>query len=84
MPAYPFTKRVGGKQKILKPLNQAVVAIDSLAEQLSNHDWLLTLDESLINTATDGGTTRRYIIKHNIKITLANLVIELANRKWKQ
>ena len=84
MKYYPFTKRVGGKQKIIKPLNQAVIAIDSLAEQLSNHDWLLTLDESLINLVTEGSNNRRYIIKHSIKITLANLVIEIANRKWKQ
>lgn len=81
---YPFTKRTGGKQKPLKPLNQAVVAIDSMAEQLSNHDWVLTIDESLLPLVTEGSTNRRYVIQHNIKIKLAELVIELASRSWKQ
>lgn len=80
---YPFTKRVGGKQKVLKPLNQAVLSIDLIAEQFSNHDWLLTIDETYLPLVTEGTTNRRYVIQHNFKITLANLVIEIAQRNWR-
>jgi hypothetical protein len=80
---YPFTKRVGGKVKTLKPLNQAIIAIDSVAEQFSEKDWLLTIDESLLPLVTEGNTNRRYVIQHNFKITLANLVIEIAKRNWR-
>lgn len=80
---YPFTKRVGGKQKVLKPINQAIVAIDTVAEQFSNQDWILTVDDSLIPLVSEGSTNRRYVIQHNFKITLANLVIEIAKRNWR-
>lgn len=81
---YPFTKRTGGKLKPLKPLNQAQNSIDSMAEQLSSYDWVLTLDEALLSSVTEGSTNRRYVIQHNIKIKLAELVIELASRSWKK
>lgn len=81
---YPFTKRVGGKQKLLKPINQAVVSVDNMAELLSNHDWVFTLDEKLIPFISEGNTNRRYSIPHNIKIMLASLVLELARRDWKR
>ena len=80
---YPFTKRVGGKQKVLKPLNQAVIAIDTVAEQFSELDWLITADDSLLPLITEGSNNRRYVIQHNFKITLANLVIEIAKRNWR-
>lgn len=80
---YPFTKRVGGKQKVLKPINQAVVAIDTVADQFSSYDWVLTVDESLIPLVTEGGNSRRYVIQHNFKIILAKLVIEIAKRNWR-
>lgn len=76
---YPYNKVLSSKQKT-KPTNVAVSAIDSVAAMLSQSDWILTLPNELAIMLTGNASVRRYTCPYDIKVLLAKLVIQLANR----
>lgn len=80
---YPFTKRSGTKIKQGKPINQAIASIDEIVDYFSNYSWNLTIDQTFIPTINQGSTNRRFYISHDIKIKLAELIVELAKRSYK-
>lgn len=77
---FPYMKRPTGKVKTAKLANQALASIDSVVELLSNSDWVLTADETIVRKLTGNQSQRRYSIPHDIKIKLAELVIQIAQR----
>jgi len=78
---FPFFKRPAGKQKAVKIVNRAVADIDYLAEAFSAHNWMLTIESKYLKEVPSSGGHRRFMIPHNIKVLLANLVLDLANRR---
>ncbi|EKD22588.1 MAG: hypothetical protein ACD_84C00040G0002 [uncultured bacterium] len=79
---YPFSRKPVGKQKVIKRLNPAAEAIDSVASMFSGHDWKLTLPSEMIEKITGNPNNRRYATPYDIKIKLAKLAIELASRTF--
>lgn len=79
---YPFSRKPIGKQKVLKLINPAVDAIDSMAVLFSAKDWRLTLPNELVVKITNNPNNRRYSTPYNIKNLLADLVISIANRSF--
>ena len=77
---FPYTRRSTSKAKTAKNANQAIVAIDQMADKLSENNWTLTVDKNFLPYLTGTDTSRRFSIPHDIKILLAKLVIELAKR----
>lgn len=78
---YPYTRKPVGKQRVVKHINVAVEAIESVVNMFSEHDWILTLPDYMLEKIEDSGS--RYSTPHNAKILLANLTIELAKRTFK-
>jgi len=78
---YPYSRKPVGKQRIVKTINPAVEAIESVVAMFSEHEWILTLPKHMLEKV-DGGSSR-YSTPHNAKILLANLVIEIAKRVFK-
>ena len=78
---YPHVRRPTGKQKTVKYVNQALAAIDSMTSMLTEVCWTLTIDDKFL-LELSGNTNRRYAIPHDIKIKLANLVIQTGNRSF--
>lgn len=76
---YPYTKVASAKQKT-KPTNSAVSAIDSVASMLGQRDWILTAPNDCAAIVTKSESLRRYSCPYDIRILLAKLVIELAQR----
>lgn len=78
---YPYFKLYGGKKSTNKPTNQAIKAIDNLVEELSSNTWVMTADDYFINTVFNKFNDRRLVIPYDIKNLLAQLVVELGNRR---
>lgn len=76
---FPFNK-ISSKRKNTIPPNVAVVAIDSVAEQLGVRDWILTMPDKYATELIGNQSNRRYSCPHDIKIALAKLAIECASR----
>lgn len=79
---FPHMKRPSGKQKTIKLTNQAVIAIDSVADMLSMFDWILTIEDKYLRELNNNTSQRRYSIPHNVKVLLANLVLQVAKRNY--
>jgi len=80
---YPYPRRPSGK--ILKAGRQpspGQIAVENMAEMFSECDWRLTLPSEWIAKMTNGRTSRRYYVPHDIKIKLANLVKSLGQRSF--
>lgn len=77
---YPFSRRPTGKQRNVKRVNPAVETIDELSKGFGQHDWRLTLPSSWVEQVTGNKNNRRYSVPHDIKIKLATIVIQIAQR----
>lgn len=80
---FPYMKRPAGKVKTVKLVNQALTSIDLMTELISSSDWIITAEESCVKILTGNSSQRRYSIPHSIKVLLAALVLELADREYK-
>lgn len=69
-----------GKPKA-KPNNPAIVAISSLADQFSISDWIISAPDEMVREELGNLHQRRFGCPHDIKQLLANLVIDIAERK---
>jgi hypothetical protein len=77
---YPYSRAFSTK-KVTKPPNAAALAIDSMTTMLGQRDWVLTVPDEMAKQLTQKETQRRYSCPYAIKILLANLVIEIAQRR---
>lgn len=73
---YPYTVNRSQRTKV-KPPNDAVVAIDTVTDLISQHDWILTAHPEHTKIVTNSVNYNRYSAPHEIKMLLANLVIDL-------
>ena len=79
---FPFSRKPVGKQKVVKRLNPATEAIESVDKMLSEHDWRLTLPPAMCARITGSENNTRYSTPYNTKILLADLAIKLANKSF--
>lgn len=79
---YLYFRKPSGKQKVIKSVNPAIEAIDSVASMLSEHPWRLTIPQDWLEKVTNNKNSRLFTIPHNIKIVLANLVLEIAKKEF--
>lgn len=77
---FPY-KKISGKRKNTIPPNQAVTAIDVVAQNLNARDWILTAPAWCTREIIGSEHHTRYSCPHDIKIALAKLVIECASRE---
>jgi len=80
---YPFIRK-SRKAERLKQKNHAVQAIEEMETLVSHHDWRLTLPRAWINEVNPneaGVQSMRFAVPQDIKIKLAELVIEIAERR---
>lgn len=75
---YPYN-RLPASRPTAKIINDAVAAIDIQTNRLNSCDWILTAPDAMI-TEVLGKAQRRVGCPHDIKICLANLVLQIANR----
>jgi hypothetical protein len=78
---FPFERRPSLKKKTSKLINTALISINTVTDLLTNNTWKLTISDSFVPELNNGRKYRRYPLPRNIKILLANLVIELAGGK---
>ena len=76
---YPYLKKSLSKSKIApkKPTNQALTAVDIIADELSSKDWQINIHESRLKEIT-GTSKRRFSAPHDIKVLLTELVVDIA------
>jgi hypothetical protein len=79
---FPFSRRPAGKQKITKRINAVVESIDSVSEAFSENSWLVTIPDEWVGEVTGRKTNRRYVVKSDMKIKLATLIIAIAQRTF--
>lgn len=79
---FPYSRRPTGKQKLTKRPNPAADSIDSMSVLFSEHDWKITLPSEWVAQVTSNRNNRRYAVPQNVKILLANLVIQIAQRTF--
>lgn len=77
---YPFTKKATPRLKTAKCLNQAIAAIDTLSDELSEYSWTLTIEDQYVQQITGGSTSRRYSLHRDIKTKIAEFVLQQARR----
>jgi hypothetical protein len=73
---FPYT-RVSVSKKKGKVENSVLRAIDELSALLSSRDWTLTLPDDMVQQVTGQPNTRRYSCPQDIKILLANLILDI-------
>ena len=73
---FPYTK-VSISKKKGKIDNIAVKAIDELSSLLSARDWTLTLPDHMVEQVTGQPNLRRYSCPHDIKVLLAELILDI-------
>lgn len=77
---FPYIRRSNAKAKSPRNSNQAIQSIDHLCELFSARNWMLTIDENKLQPLTGSNSIRRYYIPHNIRILVAEFVLENAKR----
>lgn len=75
---YPYTQRVSNRQKNAKPTNLVIESIDSICEQFSSYNWLITMDRYFLQFLTGSETNRALPVPHDIRIKVAQLILDLA------
>lgn len=75
---YPYT-RLPLSRPNAKVVNDAINAIDIQSQRLIKSDWFITAPDFMVVEAT-GKLQRRVGCPHDIKICLADLAIQIANR----
>jgi hypothetical protein len=73
---FPYT-RVSVSKKKGKVENSVLRAIDELSALLGSRDWTLTLPDDMVQQVTGQPNTRRYSCPQDIKILLANLILDI-------
>lgn len=73
---FPYTK-VSISKKKGKVQNNVLSAIDEISSLLSARDWTLTLPDHMVEQVTGQPNLRRYSCPHDIKILLAELILEI-------
>ena len=73
---FPYTK-VSISKKKGKIDNIAIKAIDELCGLLSARDWTITLPDHMVEQVTGQPNLRRYSCPHDIKILLAELILDI-------
>ena len=73
---FPYSVNRSQRPKA-KPPNDAVVSIDIMTDLIGQHDWILTSHPEHTKTVTNSISYNRYSAPHEIKMLLANLVIDL-------
>ena len=76
---FPYN-RVSAKRKNTIPPIPALVAIDTIATDFNARDWILTVPDRFAEEIIGSQSHRRYGCPHDIKLELARLAIEVANR----
>ena len=78
---FPFVRKSSNRSKNKVP-NLAHQAIDKLVEDLSMFNWVMTADKNLVLELSGGKQhSNRLIIPHDIKIKVANFVLDVVKRK---
>lgn len=77
---YPFVYKQPGEKKGNKPISPGVLAVESMAAQLTGGDWRLTLPDSWIEQLPNNRNGRRYAAPYDIKTKIAVLAIAIARR----
>lgn len=77
---FPYTRKPLGKRKVTSKKNSAIEAIDKVEELFSAYSWRLTAPASLVEKITGNKAMRSFPVPHGIKVTLANLIIDLQKR----
>lgn len=77
---YPYLRKSLSKSRVApkKPTNQALAAVDIIADELSSKDWQINIHESRLKEIT-GTTKRRFSAPHDIKVLLTELVVDIAD-----
>lgn len=73
---FPYTK-VSISKKKGKVENSVFKAIDEISSLLSSRDWTLTLPDHMVEQVTGQPNLRRYSCPHDIKIILAELILDI-------
>lgn len=73
---FPYTK-VSISKKKGKIDNIVVKAIDELSSLLSARDWTITLPDYMVEQVTGQPNLRRYSCPHDIKVLLAELILDI-------
>lgn len=77
---YPFTQRTPVRQKNAKPTNLCLQAIDKVCEEFSSFNWYVSMDKSFLTHVTGSATNRDMVIPHDIRVRVANLVLDIVKR----
>lgn len=73
---FPYTK-VSISKKKGKVQNNVLSAIDEISSLFSARDWTLTLPDHMVEQVTGQPNLRRYSCPHDIKILLAELILDI-------
>jgi hypothetical protein len=73
---FPYTK-VSISKKKGKVQNNVLSSIDEISSLLSARDWTLTLPDHMVEQVTGQPNLRRYSCPHDIKILLAELILDI-------
>lgn len=78
---YPFHRPVSSRSRTVKQVPLMVNTISEMTDLISRYSWRATCsDEKLMELF--GNTNRRLQIPSDIKILLANCILEIGNRSW--
>jgi hypothetical protein len=77
---FPYTK-VSISKKKGKVQNNVLSSIDEISSLFSSRDWTLTIPDHMVQEVTGQPNLRRYSCPHDIKILLAELILETVTPK---
>lgn len=77
---YPHVRRTS-QRRAERPRNIALLDIDRLDEWFSERDWVMTLPGSWVEKLTGNSNNRRLAVPMDIRVRLAELIIQITERK---
>lgn len=77
---YPYTQRTPIRQRNAKPTNLCLQAIDNICDEFSSYNWIVSMDREFLKYVTGSDANRTLVIPHDIRIRVAQLVLDLVNR----
>lgn len=77
---FPYTQRVSNRQKNAKPTKLVIESIDSICEEFSSYNWLITMDRYFLQFLTGSEANRAMPVPHDIRIKVAQLILDLAKQ----
>ena len=78
---FPYVERTSPRKTTQKTVNLVIESIDELCSQLSSYNWYLTLDKAFLPILTGNEFTRAMVIPHDIRLRVANLVLDLVKKR---